>query len=254
MINPSEKRSNVKIIYARIIEKDGEENKYVAYAIKVLHLLKVFSDHENPVIIERRYTHFLKLYTTLRDAYPELMSSVIFPKKALVGNFDDKLINARGTSFENLLIYITEESRLLYSVAFTSFLQDVELQQAKSLMESKRYDLAIPLLETNFRILSKVYTDRTKCVLLALCRLLGCCSIVPGASNALKWAGLAFNRYEGVSDIDLLTLYVPILQLSLKLCDEDEKELLQIRLDNLKRKGVNVDNAPSLLEAISALE
>lgn len=151
--------------------------------------------------------------------------------------------------------HITAESKLTYTSAFTSFLQNVELIVAKSFMELKRYDLAIVYLEINFRILSKVYTDRSNAVLIALCRLLGCCSIVPGAETA-KWAELALHRYEGVSDSDLLTLYVPILQICIKLLRDDEllNEQLKIRLENLQRQGVRVTNAPSLLEAVAALE
>lgn len=121
------------------------------------------------------------------------------------------------------------------------------------MMEAKRYDLAVPLLETNFKLLSKIYTDRSKAVLLALCRLLGCCSITPGAPNALKWAELALHRYEGVSDSDLLKLYVPIMQLCVKL-RSDNTEQLEIRLENLKRQGVQVSDTPSLLEAVATLE
>lgn len=173
--------------------------------------------------------------------------------QALIGNFDDKLIATRSTSFEHLLKHIVSHSRLTYTPAFVSFLQDIELKQANSFIDSKRYDLAVPLLENNFRILSKVYTDRSKAVLLALCKLLACCTAIPGSPGADKWAELALHRYEGVSDSDLLSLYVPILQLCIKLECENKNEL-ENRLEGLRKQGVRVTDSPSLLDAVNALE
>lgn len=72
-------RVSFEIISARTIEKDGEENKYVAYMIRIRHLSG--KEDVNPVTIERRYTHFSNLYAALRDAFPELMNTISFPKK-----------------------------------------------------------------------------------------------------------------------------------------------------------------------------
>lgn len=105
----------------------------------------------------------------------------------------------------------------------------------------------------NFRILSKVYTDRSRVVLLALCRLVGCSATVPGTIDALKWAELALHRYEGVSDSELLSLYVPIIKLCIKLQTGDT-ENLKSRLVVLQRQGIRVNDTPSLLEAVAALE
>lgn len=141
----------------------------------------------------------------------------------------------------------------MYTPSFVIFLQDIELRQAKRYMDQKRFDMAIGLLETNFRILSKVYTDRSKAVLLALCRLAGCGATLPNYPDALKWAELALHRYEGVSDTDLLSLYVPIIHLCIKLKKDDTEELKQ-RLQVLHRKGIRVLDKPDLLEAVAALE
>lgn len=68
-----------EIISTKTIEKNDDENKHVVYVIRIRHFSGKYD--VNPGIIERRYTHFSTLYTSLRDAFPELMSSITFPKK-----------------------------------------------------------------------------------------------------------------------------------------------------------------------------
>lgn len=102
----------------------------------------------------------------------------------------------------------------------------------------------------------QVYTDRSKAVLLALCRLLNCCTLVPGSPNADKWAELALYRFEGVSDSDLLTMYVPLLHLCIKLCQQHEQDTqhLEQRLESLHRQGIPVTNKTSLADALASIE
>lgn len=84
------------------------------------------------------------------------MGNVLFPKKVLYGNFDNELISTRSTGFESLLKHISQETRLRNSNAMLSFLNDVELAQAKTMMEGTNYATAYPLLENGFKLLNKV--------------------------------------------------------------------------------------------------
>lgn len=213
-------------------------------------------DDSYPSTIERRYTHFYNLHNGLKSEFPQLMASVSFPKKVLLGNFDNKLISDRSTGFEALLKYISTESKLRNSSALLKFLQDIELEKAKAILEKKQFSEAYPLLESNFRLLNKVYTDRSPAVLLSLCRLLACSTMIPGTPNAQKWADLALHRYEGVSDSDLLELYVPLLKTCLKVWWQlgRDREILERRLEDLKKQGFKVTEDISLLEAVDNLE
>ena len=49
--------------------------------------------------IERRYSDFLTLYSTLRHDFPQLLANIPFPKKALMGNFTTEVIEARCHGF-----------------------------------------------------------------------------------------------------------------------------------------------------------
>lgn len=244
-----------EITSAHISEATEVEKKHVIYTLQVRHISGTREDTV-PSTVDRRYTNFYNLYNALRTEEPELMSTIAFPRKVLTGNFDNKLISTRSTGFESLLKHISIESKLRTSPSLLNFLQDVELEKAKKYIEEKQFFFAVPLLENNFRLLNKVYTDRSPAVLLALCRLLGCCISLPGSPNALKWADLALHRYEGVSDSDLLELYVPLLQVCIKLWRQHERDTKTIeeRLSDLKRQGCKVDENLSLLDAVNKVE
>lgn len=142
-----------EIISAKIADQT-EEKKHVIYTLQVRFISG--NDDQCPSAIERRYTHFLNLYNSLKKEHPQLMANVIFPKKVLYGNFDNELISTRSTGFESLLKHISQESRLRNSNAMLSFLMDVELNQAKDLLDHKDFHNAYPLLEKGFKLLNKV--------------------------------------------------------------------------------------------------
>lgn len=102
----------------------------------------------------------------------------------------------------------------------------------------------------------QVFTDRSPAVLLALCRLLACTLSIPEMPHSAKWADLALRRYEGVSDSDLLQLYVPLLVACLRVWGREGRDggELEGRLEALRRQGVRVDGTASLLEAVGDVE
>lgn len=142
-----------EIISAKIADHT-EEKKYVVYTLQVRFISG--NDDQCPSAIERRYTHFLNLYNDLKKEQPQLMANVVFPKKVLYGNFENELISSRSTGFESLLKHISQDTRLRNSNAMLNFLMDVELTQAKELIEINKYELVCPLLEGIFKLLNKV--------------------------------------------------------------------------------------------------
>lgn len=243
-----------EITAAHISDDSVDEKKHIIYILQVRHASG--KEDSCPSTIERRYTHFYNLYNDLKAEFPQQMSSIAFPKKVLLGNFDNKLISERSTSFEALLKHISNESKLRNSNSLLRFLQDVELEKIRTILKQKNFSEAYPLLENNFRLLNKVYTDRSPAVLLSLCRLLACSTLIAGSPYAQRWADFALHRYEGVSDSDLLELYVPLLKTCLKFgrqLDRD-KDILEKRLEDLKRQGFKVTENIELLDAVEFLE
>ncbi|XP_060517274.1 sorting nexin-21 isoform X2 [Cylas formicarius] len=241
-----------EIISTRIAE--DSDKKYVIYTLQVRFISG--TDDPNPSVIDRRYTDFLNLYNSLKRDYPSLMANVTFPKKVLTGNFDSELISQRSTYFESLLKHVCVESKLRTSAPLTIFMQEPELTKAKELLAKCEFDAAQKLLEENFKLLNKVFLDRSPVVLLALCRLVGCSVLIPGMVNAKRWAELALYRYEGVSDSELLELYLPLLNACTKIwwMEGDMKTDLETRLNNLQRRGIKINSDVNLLEAINEVE
>lgn len=126
--------TNFEVQFARIIPESpaaeaSSSKKYVVYDITCKQ--DTSSAHDpNPVTIERRYTDFLKLYESLKKSHPQLMVSVDFPKKKIIGNFTSELISQRALAFEIFLDYILGVDDLKQTEAFLSFIQDEELNRA----------------------------------------------------------------------------------------------------------------------------
>lgn len=202
-----------EILYARIMPPEDENlnaKRYVIYGLNVRQDSSIVDT--NPITIDRRYTDFFNLYTQLKRDYPQQMQNIIFPKKVLLGNFSSDLIIERSTAFEIMLMHICTSSILRESSYFLYFLQNNELKKACQLLDERRNEQAVPILENCFYLLNKIFMDRSKPVLLILCRLVAACTTSPVPhQSADKWAELALRRYESVCDTDLLTLYVPLL-------------------------------------------
>ncbi|KAK9878413.1 hypothetical protein WA026_022054 [Henosepilachna vigintioctopunctata] len=131
-ISGGEKKNLVFEIISARIQEEVNERKYVIYNLQVRHLSG--NDDLRPSLIERRYSQFLNLYNSLKIEYPELLVSIDFPKKVLLGNFDNDLISTRSIGFETLLKHIAANSLLRNSKSLVIFLQEPEVTQAKELM------------------------------------------------------------------------------------------------------------------------
>lgn len=233
----------------------SNSKKFVLYEVNVRK--DTAAPDPNPTSIERRYTHFLTLYEGLRKEHPNLMQSVVFPKKVLMGNFSEELVGERSLAFEAFLDFIASVPLLRESDHFLEFLQGDELRQACQLLDERRNEFAVPMLENTFRILNKIFLDKSKCVLLLLCRLVAACTTSPIPHQAAEqWAELALRRYEHVCDTELLVLYIPLLHTCHHLWWQRGRDLslLEKRLDEMAKKGINVKGGPTLPQAIHALE
>lgn len=250
-----------EIPYARVMPPTNEnENstvkKYVAYDLNIRQDSTKSTD-PNPVTIERRYSDFLELYDGLRKENPTLMGAVAFPKKVFLGNFSSDLIAERSAAFEAFLDHIVSSSVLREMPCFLQFLQGKELTKACRLLDERRNEIAVPMLEDCFRLLNKIFLDRSRSVLLLLCRLVAACTTSPVPHpSAEKWAELALRRFDGVSDFYLLTLYIPLLQTCVHLWWQRGRDnaFLQDRLKAMESKGIVVKDGKTLTQAIHALD
>ncbi|XP_054261844.1 sorting nexin-21 [Macrosteles quadrilineatus] len=225
----------------------NDPTKYVVYSIRVLRKGPTPDNHS--CLLERRYTEFLELYTKLRQEFPDIFSSVEFPKKAMVGNFSAETIASRSTAFEYLLTLLVSHDKVRESATVMDFFLIKELTDSLKMISDKKYSEAAVVLENSFYLLNKLLTPRHPQLLRLLCLLVGCCDAAI-SQQTRHFAMTAVQRFEAVSDTDLLRYYVPLLQLTATLLQNGDKELLQERLCCMKRRGMRVDGCPSLLEAV----
>lgn len=142
-------------------EPTATVKKYVVYDLSVRQDMSSTSD-PHPATIERRYTNFLELHRALRKDFGQFMDTSgtamapPFPKKVLMGNFSRELIAERSAAFEALLDHIVATTPLRESVHFLQFLQGIELKRACQLLDERRNEQAVPILENCFRLLNKV--------------------------------------------------------------------------------------------------
>uniref|UniRef100_A0A1B6D3M3 PX domain-containing protein n=2 Tax=Clastoptera arizonana TaxID=38151 RepID=A0A1B6D3M3_9HEMI len=237
-----------EVVSARTIDFP---KKHVTYRVEVR---KDYPELDTqPNYIERRYTEFLDLYKSLCIEFPTIMSSISFPKKALMGNFTQEMISSRSASFQSFLKLITENEQIKNSNTLINFLQDKEQQEAYNYIIDKKYDQAVPLLENCFRMINKIQTDRHPEVLRSLCLLVACCEANKDP-QAEYFAEIALHRYEAVSDVDLLKYYVPLLELCVHLywSSGRDKTFIEERLSRLKRCGMKVGGNCTLLDMVLA--
>lgn len=136
--------------------------KYIIYDVSICQDTRISAENsiksndEPAIIIERRYTDFRTLYDGLRKDHAPLLAGVQFPKKVLMGNFSSDLIADRSGMFEMFLDHIVASSVLRESMEFLNFLQAKELSKACQLLDERRNEQAVPILENCFRLLNKV--------------------------------------------------------------------------------------------------
>lgn len=70
-----------EIVSSRTVDVESEK-KFVAYMVQVRQDSTESGVLDpDPVNVERRYTHFLDLYTGLKKDYPAMLSNISFPRK-----------------------------------------------------------------------------------------------------------------------------------------------------------------------------
>lgn len=251
-----------EVLSARILPNQSEggsnSKKFVLYMIQVrMECNEAELIVENTAAIERRYTDLLNLFENLKKDHAALLNDVTFPKKKLIGNFSPSLIEERSKAFETFLDYIVTVPALRDSEYFLEFIQGDELKRACALLDERRNEQAVTILENCFRILNKIYLDKSKPVLLLLCRLVAACTSSPIVlPSAEQWATLALRRFEHVSDVETLVLYIPLLQTSVSLYSQKGKDskVLEERLEEMGKRGIKVKGTLTLQQTIHTMD
>jgi hypothetical protein len=198
-------------------------------------------------IIDRRYSDFEKLNTTLKKTFPQLMETIAFPPKILSGNFKRETIARRSRAFEQYLAHIHSLDNIRRSKDFANFFYNIDLQEAYAHIRNARYKDAVPLLHNAVNIQDKLLGENHKEVIATLCGLVACYSALDQHGEAQECADTAL-RCIGKSEKN--RYLIPLLQISIRLCwtQGKDKTDLEARLADLRNRNFPVDLAPTLLE------
>jgi hypothetical protein len=136
-------------------EAQSNSKKFVVYDVSCRQDTTTQEDKATATI-ERRYTDFSTLYLALKKENAALLANIAFPRKRILGNFTSDLISERALAFENLLDYIISLPVLRDSPSFLSFLQDEDLSRAARQIDERRNEVAVPILENCFQLVSAI--------------------------------------------------------------------------------------------------
>lgn len=240
-------RVSFEIISARTITQGRK--KFVNYTLLVK---RVPGLERKPGVLERRYSDFLALYNGLKKKYPTILHDFPFPRKTLLGNFTAEVITERSVAFQHLLAYAFSLKDVRLSSELAEFLYDRELQEAHRLMKIGQFEDAAIILENAFFVQEKVLGESHEMTYTTLCVLIACLNAVDNVTEAQKYADLALQQ----SHMHETNMTYALLVLCIRLwwaVGKDKREL-EIQVQGLRNKGVNVEKLPTLLELVLKIE
>lgn len=233
------------IVAANII-KEGRSKKHVMYTIQILRDSTV---DPSPVVVDRRYSDFEKLNSSLRQKFAQLMSEIVFPKKVLMGNFKPETIAQRSRAFEQYLTHVYSVDLLLYSKQFADFFYGDDLATAHTHILNGQYKDCVHLLRSVLYIQQKLLGESHRDVIATLCAMVAALYALEDDVQALSLVQVALKCI----DLDEHNCHlVPLLQVGVRLCWKlgRDKKNLEEHLHLLKSHGLNVHSAPALLELV----
>lgn len=202
-------------------------------------------------IIDRRYSDFDHLHTALKKLYPSLMTDISFPTKKVTGNFKAETIAQRSRAFEQYLTHVYSIDILRLSPEFASFFYENDLDKAYRLLQDGHYKESIPILKSAALMQQKLLGEKNPNVISTLCSIVAVASAAEQDKLAQAFGEVAIQY---IADDNRNEYLVPLLQTSIRLCwklGKDKKDL-EAKLQHLRDAGIQVDNAPNLLDLILA--
>jgi hypothetical protein len=97
------------IVDRQRVETDANDNTIKPYISYTIHI----AQDNIEWIIQKRYSQFYKLHTSITTAYPNVTLSSTFPPKKFVGNMKQSHISQREKALQSWLSCILEEDKML---------------------------------------------------------------------------------------------------------------------------------------------
>ena len=201
-----------------------------------------------PAKINRRYSDMSRLHATLRRTVPSLMRDVRLPPKQLRGNYTPETIARRSRAFEQYLGHVFSIDAIRQSEELCDFFYGGELREGYRYIENGDYSGAVALLRPTWRLQTKLVGDTDASSIATLCAVVSSCAANEDDLMACSHAERALECIGSSSDRHL----VPLLRLVIRLCWKlgRSKYHYELRLQDLRNRGLEIDDSPSLLELV----
>ena len=199
--------------------------------------------------IQRRYSDFERLHSSLKSKFQDELRGISFPKKILTGNFKAETIAQRSRAFEQYMCHVYSISALRTSSEFISFFYENDLRKAYEYIGTGNYEASLPLLKQSLLLQQRLQGENHSEVLATLCALVAIHAATDQDHIAQSYAEAAFQCIG----TDNQNQYLPsLLQLSIRLCwkmGKDKKDL-EARQQELKKQGINVETIVPLISLV----
>ena len=200
-------------------------------------------------VIQRRYSDFERLHTSLRKKFPNELRGISFPKKMITGNFKAETIAQRSRAFEQYLCHVYSISVLRLSRPFIAFFYEEDLYKAYEHICARNYQTSLTMLKSSLLLQQRLQGESHEEVIATLCALVAVHAEMEQDHVAQGYAEAVF---QCLGNDDSNPCLPSLLQLSIRLCWKlgKEKKDLEARQQKLKEGGLNIDNIPSLLTLV----
>jgi hypothetical protein len=238
-----------EVIDARI-EQEDHGHKYVIYTILVMRSDGVDSA---PAKVDRRYSDFNRLHTSLRKHFPALTHDISFPGKQLTGNYKAETIAHRSRAFEQYLSHVFAVSALRTSAELSEFFYGDSLRNGYIRIGAGDYVGSLAFLRSAWRLQAKLLGDSDTQAVATLCAIIAVHNALDDNVAACMHAERALECFGDSGKGNAVDQHlVPVLRLAIRLCWKlgRDKRRLEEWFEDLRRRGVDVSGSQSLLDLV----
>lgn len=212
-----------------------------------------------PTQITRRYSDFSHLHSLLsRHHSSSVMRDLSLPPKQLRGNFRLETIAHRSRGFEQYLSHAFTIDAIRRSGDFLDFLCGPELHAGYARIENGDYPSAFSILVPVWHLERKLLGECDAAPIATLCAVVASQAAGENDVEACRYAERALQCIPGPTQsssspaVDVDRHLVPLLRLVIRLRWKlgRNKQVHETRLQELRRRGVKVDDCPTLLELV----
>ncbi|XP_044126854.1 sorting nexin-20 [Bufo gargarizans] len=198
-------------------------SKFVMYQIVII---KTGSFDGKKVFIERRYSDFERLHRNLLKGFREEMEDIVFPKKVLLGNLTEEMINKRMMALKNYLEELYALKCVRRSQKYIEFFIQPELEEGYSCIRGGQYNTATGIFQQVVYLQEKLVEHCPKLLVPSLCAFVVCYRDMNQSEMAYE---VGMQALELLEKHTTHRYYMPLLDTLVSLAYKTGKDYMTLR-------------------------